>query len=374
MGRSHSLLFVFWTSVALAQGAQPATEKGPLRPPRPLHAEVVLAADGSKGLASAADLGSGGVSGGVPSELSWSEDGCVTPGGVRVQVRSVGVKLGFPSGKELLVAADGHLHLRSGEVGGPFPGGMELRLGDGALVRISLAQSNNQRVRDVVVIAEGRALQPWRRGEEATEIPRVGGFAGVHLAVCGEGEDVYRAIALGPLVVLDRLLVAEARAATTPEQRLVVLVSPLLGSLAVMQRQHREPDAAVRRALTSVAAVADRGDQIFPSGASLPRAEQDKLRWLLRGGFELQLDLDGAMAPRLQLFAGETIAPMIEWTLRSDAAAFLANPRDDRPEQRWHGNGTRLQRVVTDLQAREELFERAHALRVIERLQRGRKR
>jgi hypothetical protein len=58
---------------------------------------------------------------------------------------------------------------------------------------------------------------------------------------------------------------------------------------------------------------------------------------------------------------------MVEWTLRGDGAAFLANPRDDQVGKRWHGNGTRLGRVVTDLQANEELFERPYALQVIKR-------
>lgn len=330
-----------------------------------------MAADDRGGLVAVAALGDGGIPTSERGELRWSDDGCITPGGVRVGVRTVGVKLTFPSGTELLLAADGHLHLRSGEQGGPFPGGAELLLGDGSVVRVTLVPSNAVRVRDVVVIAGERVLQPWRRGEQATEMPRRGAWPGLHLAVCGTGGDVYRAIALGPLVVMDRVLVSAARVSAAPEQRLVVLREPLVRSLTVMQRQHREANAEVRRAITAVAAIADRGDLIFPAGAALQRAEQDRLRWLLLNGFELQLDLHGPMAPRLQLFAGMAPLPMVEWTARTDAVAFLTNPRSDQPEKRWHGNGTRIDRVVADLQAREELFERAYALRVVQRLQRG---
>ncbi|WP_296413633.1 DNA polymerase IV [Zoogloea sp.] len=94
--------------------------------------------------------------------------------------------------------------------------------------------------------------------------------------------------------------------------------------------------------------IKDRGDQIFPSGASLPRAEQDKLRWLLRGGFELQLDLDGAMAPRLQLFAGETVAPMIEDRGIDEIYLDLTALNPDGSRDGARAIALRLQRAVRE--------------------------
>ena len=346
----------------------PAPSPQPLRPLPTLQPEVVLAA--SEPVASGEfQLGDGGIVKVAQGTLRWSEDGgCITAGGVHVECRAAGTKLTFPSGRELLVVPDGHLHLRSGEIAGPFPAGLELRLGDGTLVRIVLASNSQQRLRDVLVVDGERVLQPWWRGTSSMRIEKPSHWAGLRFCCCGDGGEIYRAVALGPLVVLDRVLVSEGRVDATPRERLVVLTSPLVQSLAVMQRQHRVPDAAVRRAVTAVAAVADRSAGIFPAGAALQRAEHDKLRWLLRGGFELQLDLDGPQAPRLGLFAGESPLPMVEWTLNSEAAAFLTNPREDQASKRWHGNGTRLPQVAVDLQAREELFERGWALRVIERL------
>ena len=90
---------------------------------------------------------------------------------------------------------------------------------------------------------------------------------------------------------------------------------------------------------------------------------------MLRAGFELELDLDGPLAPRICLFAGRSPRPMVEWTLAADSAAYLGNPREDQAEKRWHGNGTRLPKAAKDLQALAELHERGHALRVIDRLQ-----
>ncbi|HEX5050152.1 MAG TPA: hypothetical protein VFZ65_00140 [Planctomycetota bacterium] len=347
----------------------PAPSKTAPRLPQAAPPEVVLAGSADPVALGEFGLGDGGTPANARDELRWSPGGCTTSGGVRVECRAVGVKLTFPSGRELLVATDGNVHLRSGESAGPFPGGLELRLGDGALVRIWLAPDTGVRLRDVTVTEGERVLEPWWRGDAARRLASPAGWAGLRFCCCGDGGDLYRAVALGPLLVLDRVLVESTRADAAPRERLVVLTAPIRQSLDAMGRQHREPDARVRRTMTAVAAISDRSDSIFPVGAALHRAEHDKLRWLLRGGFELQLDLDGPLAPRLALFAGDVPVPMVEWTLNSCPAAFVANPRDDRTEKRWHGNGTRMLRVAVDLQAREELFERGYALRVIRRLQ-----
>ncbi len=354
------------TAAPAAAAAAPALPKLPTT----LHPEVVLAdADDPVPLAQFG-LGDGGLDAArKPGLLAWTDDGdCVTPGGIRVACRSVGVKLTFPSGRELLVAADGFVHLRSDERCGPFDDGLELRLGDGTCVRIRLSQPTRERLRDVTVVTAERSLQPWQRGVAVRELGRDGFWAGIRVACCGDGGDLYRAIAMGPLIVLDRILVEAKREAQAPTERLVVLTAPLVQSMATMSRQHREPDAQVRHAVGAVAALVDHREQLFPAGASLRRVEQNALRWDLRGGYELELALDGPLAPRLALFAGDAPRPMIEWTLGSAGAAYLANPRDDQIAKRWHGNGTRLPRVAVELQARAELFEMPYAMRVIDRL------
>jgi hypothetical protein len=354
---------------AFVIGQAPPT---PLRPAAATHPEVVLAPDDGDGLVAACGLGDGGVANTEKRlQLSWTKVGCATPGGVQIEAQRHGVKLTFPSGRELLIAPDGHLHLRSGEQAGPFVGGVALHLADGSSVRTLLPPGQDERLRDVVVVHGERALQPWRRGKPASELPRAGVWSGLHLFVCGDGGDLYRAIALGPLVVLDRQLVAKERAERAPTARLVLITGPLRQSMQLMPRQHREPDAPVRQAVAAVTAVADRADLVFPEGAALRRAEPEQLRWLAGGGFELQLEREGPLSPRLQLFAGMQPVPMLEWTLRADSAAFLTNPRSGEIGQRWHGNGTRLRPVARALQARVELFELPYALRVLERLRRS---
>ena len=313
-------------------------------------------------------LGGGGVDGGRGGLRFHATDGCITPGGVHVACRDAGVKLTFPSGRTLLVAADGGVHLRSGEAAGPFRAGVELMLADDSRVQVMLAQSRKHRVRDVQVVSGERALQPWRRGAAANAVSRARPWAGVRIACCGDGGDLYRPVAIGPMVVVERVLVTAGRREVTPRQRLVVLTRPLREALRRMPRQHRETQRDVRRAVAAVIEVVDRSAAIFRAGAALHRAQRDRLRWLLAEGFELALDLDGPLAPRLQLFAGRSPLPMVEWTLGAAGAAYLTNPIRDQLGKRWHGNGTRMPKAVTELQVREHLDERQLALRTLRRL------
>ncbi len=367
MGRTSHALAVLGLFVAAAAAQGPSPERSSAkRPPDAPLPEVVVASGVDGPALGDLGLGDGGVAG--EGALRWDGADVVTAGGVRVACRTAGVKLTFPSGRELLLAPDGHLHLRGGESGGPFVGGCELRLADGSFVRVALAPGAQVRLRDVVVGDAGRRLQPWRRGGPNAEVVREAGFLGARLLCLGDGGDVYRAIALGPLVTLDRVLVPAEREAATPAERLVVLADPIVDSLRVMQRQHREAKAEVRAAMRAIGALAQQADAILPPGAALQRAERDRLRWLLRGGFEIEYEATGPLAPRLQLFAGDSPLPMVEWTLRADSAAFLTNPVDDLSGKRWHGNGTRLARAAASLQAREDIYEKGIALAVVERL------
>ncbi|MCA8976260.1 MAG: hypothetical protein KDC98_16185 [Planctomycetes bacterium] len=361
-------LFAVVTTALFAPGLQQA----PL-PALPVELPEVVLSDVADDRVpiTAFGLGNGGLDATrPPTALRWSEDGCTTPGDVRVQVLTAGVKLTFPSGRELLVAPDGHLHLRDGAVAGPFPTGLELHLADGAVVRIGLARTGRNPIGEVTVVHGERALQPWRRGRSTRAIVRAGFWGGVRLCCCGDGGEVYRAIAIGPLITLDRVLVPTARERDTPEQRLVVLTAPMMQAMSQIPRQSRAPDQDLRQAVRAVSAMAVRGDAVFPDGAALRRAERDALRWGLPSGYELELALDGPRAPRLSLFAGRARRPMVEWTLGNSSAAYLNNPRADEPgASRWHGNGVPMPMVAPALQVRRELLEHAQVLRLIRRLQ-----
>ena len=341
----------------------------PKQPPRP-HPQVVLSAAAGSPPLRDFGLGAGGVLGARGALRCDVPGRCVTSGGVQVECLAVGVKLTFPSGRELLIAPDGAVHLRSGEVAGPFAAGLELRLGDGSRVQVSLAQARKRRVREVHVVEGDHAVQLWQRGKaaELRARARPRPWAGLRLACCGDGGDVYRPLGLGALIVLERVLVPRDRLDATPASRVVLLTSPMLESLRRMPRQHRETQAVVRRAVAAVTEVGERGDEIFRAGAALRRARRDQPRWVLAAGFELALALEGPLWPRLQLFAGRSPLPMVEWTVGAAGAAYLTNPNPDQLGKRWHGNGTRMPRVAEDLQVREHLEERQRALTLLRAL------
>jgi hypothetical protein len=231
-----------------------------------------------------------------------------------------------------------------------------------------LAQGQRDRLREVSVVDGETCAQPWLRGKAAREMADPKAWGGVRLCCCGDGGDLFRAVALGPLVVLDRLLVAKDREAVVPRERLVVLTAGLVKTMELMRKQHTAPDPELRRAVGTVAAIAGRADVVFPAGAALLRAEQHELRWVLRGGYELELALTGKNAPRLAFYAGRSVRPLVEWTLEGTPSAFLPNPNEEPGASHWHGNGLRLPRIAQDLQARAELFEQGYAMQVIKRL------
>lgn len=358
------------SSLSVSAGAQ---ERGrDAAAPRGPQPQVVLSAAADTLPLCDYGLGDGGVSSSRDGLRLRARGEAVTPGGVEVACRAVGVKLSFPSGCELLVAPDGGLHLRSGEVAGPFPAGVELLLGDGSRVQVSLVSGGKRRLRAVSIVDGDQCLQLWRRGQAAARSARPSHWAGVRLSCCGGGGDVYRPIAVGALVTLERVLVRDDRRDVTPPERLVLLTQPLLESLQRLPRQHRDTAQRVRSAVAAVAAVAERGQAVFQHGSGLHRVRRDRARWSLAGGFELQLALEGPLWPRLQLFAGRSISPLVEWTVGSAGAVYLSNPNPAQLGKRWHGNGTRMPRVVPGLQAREHLEERRRAIGVLRRVERAR--
>ncbi|MFM1871798.1 MAG: hypothetical protein RL398_1220 [Planctomycetota bacterium] len=357
MGRFSTALLTACVLTGSALGQGPAVTP-----------EVVLVGAPDPLPASAFGLGDGGFASNERGELAWHERACITPGGATIECLAVGVKLTMPGGRELLVAPDGWLHLRGGEKAGPFAGGMELRLGDGTSVRITLNPSQQDRLRDVVVIADDEALQPWRRGSAARERARIATWPGIRMICAGDGGHIYRAIALGPLVTLDRVLVPDAAAETAPTERIALLIEPLQRSLQRMPRQHRTTEAAVRGAVGAIEAIAARREEVWIDGLGLPRIDEATMRWLLPDRSELLLSLRDS-EPRLYLYETGMHRPLVEWRLGISPAAFLSNPHELQPDSSSvHGNGSRLEWFATDLQAKSELLERAQAIAVLHRL------
>jgi hypothetical protein len=306
------------------------------------------------------DLGSGGVAA-EPAALQCGRGSCTTPGGVVVECREQGVRLGFPTGRELLFAPDGRLHLRDGSFAGPFPGGVELRLADGAAVRIDRGGSRRAPLTEVLVEHGGSATRIWERTRAVREPARPGSWFAERLWCLGDGGVLYRAIALGPLVTLERVLAPRDQEAM-PRSRLLLHVAPVLDSLGTLLAEQpfrqQAPLSPIRQFLL-------RGDAVFVAEPGPPRIQTSPPRFSLMGGYELQLTLDGARL-RMGLYAGRQRHPFAEWQLGygADVRQIVV---DEQPGT-TAGPMVRVAAAPRELAARPERNELAAALAVVRNL------
>jgi hypothetical protein len=309
--------------------AQPAKAPVETLVPDALESGMVLIARGSP-TGHGWRLGDGGVRapgaqsgatagaqyGATVGDLPGERGECMTPGGVRVQCRNEGVKLTFASGRELLWAPDGFLHLRDGGVAGPFAGGVELRLQDGSCVRINRGSSRRQSLQAVdVATAAGRAVRLWWQTGPLFEETR-SAWNGERLFCLGDGGAVYRALAMGPLVTLERML-APHDAVSLPAHRLALDVDALVASLQILlESRARIADPS---AVADVRLLLSNVDAVWPAdGAPPPRTSTSPLRFLLRAGYDVRFDLDGAELH--MAMARHEQPPFVEWKLGYGAA------------------------------------------------------
>jgi hypothetical protein len=300
----------------------------------------------------------------------------VSPGGATVECRREGVKVTFPAGRELLFAPDGYLHLRGGEVIGQFGGGVELQFLDGSSLRIARGGSHRTPIESVVLVRGNAGVRLWS-GQDADATPVEAGTWLADREWClGDGGALYRAIALGPLVTLQRRLLPKDLDPAPPPARLVLAVDAVLQSVqdlveAQGKRVEREatPELlAVIEALPSIL-VADRHPP--------PRISAEPLRFVLRRGFVLQFVLAGAEL-RMELCHEDSQAPFLVWRLgyASEVAyAVRANEwtgqqrQPGQQEQRW-SRPLRLPAPAPALAARRVREELIPAHAVLHQLQR----
>jgi hypothetical protein len=309
-------------------------------------------------------LGDGGVAAADPSRagLPGGRGECTTPGGVSVRCQLEGVKLEFPSGRELLFAPDGYLHLRDGSAAGPFGGGVELRLLDGSTVRIDRNGSRRTPLSEVVVAAPGGAAARlwWRRG--AVHEPARSTWNGDRLFCLGDGGSLYRALALGPVVTLQRML-APRGGRQLPEALLALDVGSALGSLRLLadsRARHTEPEA-----IAEVDLVLAESARVWPSDEPPPpRVSTDPLQFLLRSGYDLRFAVEGADV-RLSM-ARHQQKPFVEWQL-----GYGASVRGIVTPAQQVGHPVALPDVADELQPRLERNQLVQALQVLAKLRGG---
>ena len=287
---------------------------------------------------------------------------CTTPGGVVVQCRREGVRLAFASGRELLYAPDGHMHLRDGSVAGPFLSGVELRLADGSAVAIDRSGSRRSPIECVEVRNGEDATCVYRRGNPTREAAR--GVFRLPIVFClGDGGSLYRTIALGPLVTMERALVPQEQREQMPQRRLCILAGPLADSmeqLCASRAQKRHPKAVEELQLIVAEFAA-----VFRSDAPMPpRTGSDPLQYLLHAGYDLRFVQQQGLV-RMQLARNQQ-EPFAEWRLGYGTAICGVSTTTEE------GSGAEVVAPpMPDLQAQLQYHEIDAAMNVVSALRRA---
>lgn len=367
MASSALLLLALWLP---QQPAPPATTAVPA------DAELLLVPGAITLSPTDLGLGHGGVrpAGGAATPLRALPSSGTTPGGVEVRALPQGVRIAFPSGRQLLFAPDGFLHLRGGEHAGPFPGGVELHLADGCSVRIVRTGSRRNPLQEVLIAAapggaaRGGSVRIWQRDRPALEWdPPRSDWPGTTLLCAGDGDAVYRVVAAGPMLILERVAVPAADARTLPERRVVLRTDQLLTSLRELPASIGQVDGALAAALQRAEALARGTRPVFPAEATAPRrVERQPARFALGAGCELTLSAEHSGPVRMGLHRGQESDPFVEWSLGYVCQLNLLHPeRADGGSGRYWRGGVTLPVTSLPARARPERFDLDQIQRVI---------
>jgi hypothetical protein len=284
---------------------------------------------------SALGLGTGGVvapaRAGAPSPrpaASYS-----TAGGVLVRAAAAGVKLDFPSGAELLVAPDGIVHLRDGSHSlDPLPF-LELRLADDARIGARRAPSGRHAPFDrVEVVERGVATVLWRGKSAVHERAHASPPVSDPYLVLGDGDVVYRAAALGPLLTLERVLAPAASAARHPPRWVGIAGDVLADSLQRLALQVPRHALEFPRAGDVADDLAAATPLLFPRGrVTRPSGAIGQLVFAL--AFDCRLLVEQRHGDRawLALHQRGSAAPVVEWQTEPHTALQLLREGGGEP-------------------------------------------
>jgi hypothetical protein len=270
-------------------------------------------------------LGDGGLGEAVrgrggPGELT-------TPGGVLVRAQIEGVKLDFPSGRELLVAPNAAIWLRGGEHTDPCLNGLELWLADGARVRIERESSPREPLRSVEVITEHGTVELWRAQRRMVRANSMSRPALEAFLVLGEGDVLYRALPLGPLLVLERVLCPVVERGEYPAQRAIVCADPLAESLRALPEHVPAHRVQFPQAIEAAANLAELAPRLFPRGMrARPPGPSGAMVFGLPYDFRLTIAAPPQGPARIGLTRGDADVPIVEWLVGPRTTLQLVRP------------------------------------------------
>ena len=289
-----------------------------------------------------------------------------TLGGVLVRVKSAGVKLDFPSGRELLISPDGRIHLRSGEKTLPFFRGVRLILGDGTIITVRRGANSRFPLASVEVIIRGRVRRLWSGTRRVVNASHSGVFVGTTLLALGDGGTLFKASAAGLLVGLERVLCPKNSMQRTPRRRLVILGGLLAESLAKLpshapQRSAQFPQ--VKEAALRFAALG----YLFRGMTARPPGAVGELWFQLRHEYRLKVESTQNGILVIGLYRGAAPIPGVEWTISGKTEIHFVRPvGGTRGGPRYFLRGIDLGKSIKSLLPdRETCANRAQVNRVV---------
>jgi len=271
-------------------------------------------------------LGDGGMSKGRGEFKLLGRGRARTPGGVIVDARTEGVKLTFANNHALLITPAGRVHLRGDEMTMVHFKGLRLLLADGSTVTMRRSPSGRQPLTSVEIEVAGRTHRIWNRYARTLNASHVGGFSGPALLVVGDGRVLYRAVPMGPIVVLERSLCPKPLRSEYAKLRLVVVADVLAASLRRLPKHAPRRSVQfpqVREAAETLAAWSDR---IFPARAiPRPAGAIGALWFELPGGFRLNV-VAGEHAVVIGLYRETSATPAVEWVIGGRTEIHFVRP------------------------------------------------
>jgi hypothetical protein len=279
-------------------------------------------------------LGDGGVAKERSKLVSLARGRVRTPGGVLVQAQTEGVKLTFPNRNALLITPGGRMHLRTGEMTLAHLKGVRLLLADGSVVTARRAPGGRQPLSSVEVEVDGRSHRIWNTRARAWNASHVGAFPGPALLALGDGRVLYRAIPVGPMVVLERILCPRPQRSCYAKVRLAIVGDVLAASLRRLPQHAPRRSVQFPQARTAADKLAALSNKIFPARmVPRPAGAVGELWFELPADFRLKVAAEDHRVV-LGLYRGSTATPAVEWLVRGRTELCFVRPFASAPGYR----------------------------------------
>ncbi len=332
---------------ALCALAPVPQERGPQDPrdakslPTPQLSVVTGALRGTLVHTGRLGYGDGGLEEAAPgTTLENLGDGYRTPGGARVRARHVGLQVACPNGMDLAIDDRGSVVLRDGSRTREHPRGVRLWLTDGSFVEALVDRRRDEPLRRVRVgdgISRPVVFWKGRDGDKVREREEQGAD---DLLVLGDGRAIYRAVAIGPFLVLERVLAPRAllqdrtpHAVEPLPERAVVLLGDVLAIGQLRVGQHARVEAANRPELFQRAeALSGLTQRILPPGQRFVRPETGREEPIVAvgAGFRLEVRTEIGRPLAVNLWAPNQDAPILEWSYTNETIVHLITVESDQ--------------------------------------------